>query len=89
MKTFHLLISGKVQGVFFRASAKKVADQYQLKGWIKNTEEGHVEVAITGEYSAVNAFISWCHSGPKGALVADVVVREDDFLEFKYFEIQR
>lgn len=89
MKTFNLFISGKVQGVFFRASAKKIAEEHQLKGWVKNTQEGHVEAIITGESTATDAFISWCRSGPKGAKVENVIIMEKDLLEFDNFEILR
>lgn len=89
MKSFHLLISGKVQGVFFRASAKKVAEDHQLKGWVKNTREGHVEAIITGESTATDAFIAWCRKGPKGAKVGNVIVTEKDLFEFEHFEILR
>ena len=44
MPTIHLLIKGTVQGVYYRASAKEVADRLHLSGWVKNTREGHVEV---------------------------------------------
>ena len=87
MKTFHIIISGKVQGVFFRASAKKVAESYGIKGWIRNTDEGHVEAIISGESSVAASFISWCKVGPKGGNVENVVVTDRDYLKFDKFEI--
>jgi acylphosphatase len=87
MKTFHLIISGKVQGVFFRASAKKVAESYGIKGWIRNTKEGNVEAIISGESSITDTFIAWCRLGPKGGNVDDVIVTKKDYLKFDKFEI--
>ena len=49
METVHLLISGKVQGVFFRDSSKKVAQQLNIKGWIKNRPDEKVEAMISGD----------------------------------------
>lgn len=89
MKTFHLIISGKVQGVFFRATAKKVAEKFGIKGWIKNTEKGLVEAIITGETSVTDTFISWCRSGPEGAKVEEVIVTQKGYLEFETFTVLR
>lgn len=84
METVHLLIKGKVQGVFFRASAKKIAESLALKGWIKNTKEGHVESVVSGNHTSVIAFIEWCKTGPGKANVSDVVVvtqRDEEIFE--------
>ncbi len=66
------MVKGKVQGVFFRASAKQKAIDLELTGWIKNTPDGFVECMASGEQEAVQQFIQWCKSGPKGALVSAV-----------------
>ena len=73
MKTVHLEITGKVQGVFFRASAKDVAKIYKISGWIKNTKDDKVEAFITGEDADVEKFITWCKHGPEKARVKNVV----------------
>ena len=72
--TIHMQISGKVQGVFFRANACKVAEKYGLKGWIKNTNEGDVETVVVGEEDSVKKFIDWCKIGPPKARVMNVLV---------------
>ena len=59
MTTVHLLIKGKVQGVFFRATAKEVADKLGVKGWIKNTWDDDVEAMATGSEEAIQKFIEW------------------------------
>ena len=73
MSTIHLLIKGKVQGVFYRGSAKEQADRLSITGWVKNTPEGHVEITATGETPALQRFIAWCRQGPPNAVVTDLV----------------
>lgn len=87
--TIHVLIKGKVQGVFYRATAKKIADNLNLTGWIKNTDEGNVEAMITGTQEQVNEFIGWCKKGPEKANVTDVKVTEEKETSFTEFEVIR
>ncbi|HEU5364215.1 MAG TPA: acylphosphatase [Hanamia sp.] len=89
MQTVHLLISGKVQGVFFRETARKVAEKLNIKGWIKNTTGEKVEALITGEENDVKDFIQWCKKGPDRAKVKEVIdTIQTDFL-FDTFEVRR
>lgn len=76
MPVIHLLIKGKVQGVFYRASAKEVADRLHLTGWVKNTREGHVEVLASGPEEDLRLFVEWCKKGPERAVVSDLIVDE-------------
>jgi acylphosphatase len=90
MPTDHLLIKGKVQGVFYRATAKKVADKLQITGWIKNTDKGDVESMVTGTSESLNEFINWCKQGPDSAIVSVVTVTpqpEKSFHEFKIIKV--
>lgn len=87
--TVHLLIKGKVQGVFFRASAKDVAEQLRLTGWVRNTPEGDVEAMATGDEDRVNEFIEWCRKGPRKAEVYSVTVTEKEAETFDRFRIAR
>ena len=65
MKTSaHLIISGKVQGVWFRASTKQKAEQLGIAGWVKNTDNGRVEALIEGDEKQIQDMIKWCHQGP-------------------------
>ena len=89
MQTLHLIITGKVQGVFFRAKAKAEAEKYRIKGWIKNTNDQKVEALITGETDMLNLFIEWCKIGPEKARVEEVLVSEHTEKEFDGFEIIR
>ncbi len=72
MPTKHLLIKGKVQGVFYRATAKEIAEKLGLTGWVRNTDEGHVEAVISGPAGAVQQFVEWCWQGPRRAAVTAV-----------------
>ena len=89
MPTIHLLIKGKVQGVFYRATAKKIADKLNLTGWIKNTKEGDVEVAVTGDEIFLKEFINWCWKGPPKAIVHNVKVIPIQETAFTAFDIRR
>jgi acylphosphatase len=86
MPTVHLIIKGRVQGVFFRATAKDVADEIGIKGWVKNTAEGNVEIIAGGTDEQLQKFIDWCKVGPRKAIVRDVVLtrmQEEILSEFK------
>ncbi len=87
MPTIHLLIKGKVQGVFFRATAKKIAKELGVKGWIKNKEDNNVEAIITAEEEQAKLFIEWCKKGPNRAEVSDVIVTELPYEQFSEFKI--
>ncbi|MFQ5682312.1 MAG: acylphosphatase, partial [Candidatus Binatia bacterium] len=60
----HLIIQGKVQGVFFRASTLEQATQLKLKGWVRNCWEGFVEVVAEGPRKDVECLVRWCRRGP-------------------------
>ncbi|HEY1022364.1 MAG TPA: acylphosphatase [Flavisolibacter sp.] len=89
MPTHHLLIKGKVQGVFYRASAKEVADALGIGGWIKNTPEGHVEAVVSGAVYQLEDFLTWCHKGPNKAIVTGIAVEELEEESFDNFTILR
>lgn len=87
MKTYHLLISGKVQGVFYRNSAREIANELDVKGWIRNTKDDRVEALVSGSAKNVEKFIEWCKKGPSQATVSDVYSKEHFALKFQDFEI--
>jgi acylphosphatase len=89
MKTVRLTIKGKVQGVFYRASAKDVADLIGVKGWVKNLPDNNVEIAATATEETLQKFINWCNQGPPKAKVDDVIVEQLDPEEFNGFRIIR
>ena len=89
MKTVHLVIEGKVQDVFYRATAKDMADKWNISGWVKNTPLGQVEIMATGSDEQIAHYINWCHQGPSSAIVSNVLVADMPFTEFQGFEIKR
>ncbi len=85
-----LRVHGKVQGVFYRASAMAEAQRLGLLGIIENLPDGSVEAVVEGERGAVEGFIAWCRIGPTSARVDDVLVRLDAPKgDFRTFTIAR
>jgi acylphosphatase len=82
----HVVISGRVQGVWFRASTRDKAQQLGLTGWVKNTSEGNVEAVFEGEGKLIDEMLDWCHHGPPLAQVENVEVKKQrpssDFDDF-------
>jgi acylphosphatase len=72
-KALHAVITGRVQGVGYRAWAANRATQMGLKGWVRNRRDGSVEVVIKGEEQAVVRMLDDCWRGPRSAAVRDVV----------------
>ena len=69
----HVVVSGVVQGVWFRASTEREARVLGLAGWVRNTAQG-VEAVFEGPAGAVDRAIAWCHEGPPHAIVENVEV---------------
>jgi acylphosphatase len=85
-----IVISGRVQGVYFRASACDAARTYGVAGWVRNRPDGAVEALVEGEEGAVQAFTRWCHAGPSGALVTHVQLVSEAYTgEFEGFRVVR
>lgn len=72
--TRHLRITGRVQGVYYRASMTEEATRLGLQGWVRNRQDGSVEALAQGPASAVQALIDWAHQGPRLARVDGVQV---------------
>ena len=89
MKTIRLTIKGKVQGVFYRATAKDIADQFGIKGWVRNLPNNNVEITATATEELLQKFIDWCKQGPPRAKVDGVIVEELNLEEFNGFRIIR
>lgn len=68
----HVLISGRVQGVYFRGNVKERAASMGLSGWVRNLASGQVEAVFEGEEEDVRRIVVWCHKGPAAARVDDV-----------------
>ena len=89
MKTIRLTIKGKVQGVFYRATAKDFADELGIKGWVKNLPDRNVEIRATASEESLQRFIDLCKEGPPKARVDEVIVEELELQEFNDFRINR
>ena len=83
------LISGKVQGVWYRASTQQQAQAMGLTGWVRNLPTGEVELAVEGPAAAVENLLVWCQSGPPQARVDSVQVAEGEVEGFTVFEVRR
>lgn len=84
----HLVISGRVQGVFFRMETKRAADRFGVFGWVRNRTDGTVEAVFEGDKEKVDALIEWCHHGPPHADVKSIQVDEKDYSgEFSEFSV--
>jgi acylphosphatase len=82
------IISGRVQGVFFRMETKRAAERYAVSGWVRNRTDGTVEAVFEGDRENVAAAIAWCKKGPPMSKVINVDVDWEDYTgEFKAFVI--
>jgi len=73
-----VVVHGHVQGVFFRDSVRRLAQQHGVRGWIANRRDGAVEAVFEGEPNAVERLVEFCRKGPRGAQVESVDVSEED-----------
>lgn len=85
----HVRVTGRVQGVFFRAWTREQANALGVAGWVRNCPDGSVEAHLEGEERAVEQLIDRVRSGPPGARVDDVQVATADPAELSSFEVRR
>lgn len=89
MKTIHAIISGRVQGVFFRDCTRRQALHYNLTGWVRNVPDGSVETVVAGDEPQIAAMLTWLHQGSPHSRVDRVEVREiEPDGRFTSFEIR-
>jgi len=84
-----ILIKGKVQGVFFRASAMRVARDLKVTGFVRNESDGSVYIEAEGTADQMKEFVSWCKRGPEFANVQECKMEEGTLKDFTEFLIQR
>jgi acylphosphatase len=84
--TLHLVIYGRVQGVFFRQSMQREAQYQAVAGWVRNRSDGAVEAVVQGEPAAVDAIVRWARRGPERAHVERVEISEGDG-DYSGFEV--
>ena len=85
-----IIASGKVQGVYFRQSAKEQANALGVKGTVRNMTDGQsVEIIATGSEEKLQALVNWCRLGPPKAIIQNLEVKELPIIEFDAFDIIR
>lgn len=72
-----VVVTGRVQGVLFRDSTRRVAQRHGVGGWVRNTRDGAVEAVIEGAPEAVERLVAFCREGPPGASVDEIEVRDE------------
>jgi acylphosphatase len=85
----HVLVSGRVQGVYYRANTRDTAREHGVDGWVRNLDDGRVEAVFEGDRESVEALVAWCHEGSPRARVDDVSVEYSDREGETGFEIRR
>lgn len=86
-KSIRLYITGTVQGIFFRGFVKENAEKLNVKGFVRNLEDGRVEVFLEGEAGAVNKMIEVCKKGPRHSQIRRVEEKEEKFQDLKQFKV--
>ena len=85
----HVLVSGRVQGVFFRQETMELALEFNVNGWVRNTQDDRVEAVFEGEKENVDRLVEFCKSGTRYARVTEVEVIWQDYVgEFESFRIR-
>jgi acylphosphatase len=85
----HVHVSGRVQGVYYRATTRDRAREEGVDGWVRNLDDGRVEAVFEGPPTAVESMVEWCEEGSPAASVADVDARHEDPEGLDGFEIRR
>jgi acylphosphatase len=85
----HVYVSGRVQGVFYRATTRDAARDRGVDGWVKNLDDGRVEAVLEGPAGSVERLVEWCHEGSSRARVDDVAVEYGEPEGLDGFEIRR
>ncbi len=88
-KSVRLFITGTVQGIFFRQFIKEHADKNKIRGYIRNLEDGRVEVFLEGQNNNIDDMIEICKKGPKHAHIRNIEEKPETFQDFKDFKILR
>jgi acylphosphatase len=84
----HVYVTGRVQGVYYRASTRERAREVGVDGWVRNLADGRVEAVFEGSAEAVGSMVEWCHEGSARARVDDVDVEYEDPEGLDGFEVR-
>ena len=86
-KSVRLYITGTVQGVFFRAFVKENAERQNVKGFVRNLDDGRIEIFLEGDANNVNKMMELCQKGPRHSQIRKVDVKPERFQSFKTFKV--
>ena len=88
-KRIHIFVTGRVQGVFFRQSTRVMAIKNNVKGWVRNLDDGRVEIVAEGEIQDIDNLAHWCKTGPANSRVDEFELSEENVTdEFETFEVR-
>lgn len=87
MKHINIKITGRVQGVFFRMSAKNVAKKLSINGYAKNVTDGSLYIEAEGNGKSIDRFVSWCKIGPRLALIKNIEISNGKIKNYTSFRI--
>lgn len=88
-KHISIKVSGRVQGVYYRASTHEEAQRLGLKGFVKNEPDGSVYIEAEGDDAVLNALVAWCKQGPPAAHVTNVEIQKGIWKGFTEFAVKR
>ena len=88
MQHYNIRITGRVQGVGFRYTARNVAVSFNIRGFVKNEYDGAVYIEAEGEEQALRHFVRWCRKGPASCRVSDIYVEPGEVKGFSSFSIR-
>jgi len=89
LKQIHIFITGRVQGVFFRQSTRVMAIKNYVNGWVRNLDDGRVEIVAQGEEQDIHNLANWCKKGPANSRVDEFELKEESITkEFENFEVK-
>ena len=89
LKQIHIFVTGRVQGVFFRQSTRVIAIKNNVNGFVRNLDDGRVEIIAQGEEQNINKLIDWCRTGPANSRVDEFELKEESITEeFENFEVK-
>ena len=89
LKQIHIFVAGRVQGVFFRQSTRVLAIKNNVNGWVRNLDDGRVEIVAQGHEQDIDNLSNWCKTGPANSRVDEFDSKEESIAEeFENFEVR-
>jgi len=89
LKQIHIFVAGRVQGVFFRQSTRVLAIKNNVNGWVRNLDDGRVEIVAQGQEQDIDNLSNWCKTGPANSRVDEFDSKEESIAEeFENFEVR-